>query len=151
MKYALISKAQRWGWSLLPCLLLVSERCSAQFVEASFQIEGTSWPRSSSGERTEHRRIYGARCIFGTNIWLPQRKPYRRSRLGDRPDFLHGRRYRTRRRRNLLSATAGRLAAFECANSPTPAAPDRGSGTFAIIIQPVVFGSIPLRTVRAFF
>ena len=35
--------------------------------------------------------------------WLPLRKPYRRrSQFGNRPEFLHGRRYRRRRRRNLL-------------------------------------------------
>src|SRR6266516_1831516 len=70
MKHALINKVQKWSWSLLSCLLLVSERCSAQFVEVSFQIEGTSWPRNPSGQRTEHQRTYHARCIFGTNIWM---------------------------------------------------------------------------------
>jgi hypothetical protein len=55
--------------ALLPCLLLSSQHSPAQYVEVSARIEGTSWPYSPSGEKTEHRRSYTTRCIFGTNLW----------------------------------------------------------------------------------
>jgi hypothetical protein len=70
MKFALINKAQKWGAVFLPCLLLVAERCPAQFVEVYLQIEGTSWPLDSSGQQSEHHRIYNARCVFGSSNWL---------------------------------------------------------------------------------
>lgn len=69
MKNAVPKKVRVWTTALLPCLLLSSQHSPAQYVEVSAQIEGTSWPYSPLGEKTEHRRSYTTRCIFGTNLW----------------------------------------------------------------------------------
>jgi hypothetical protein len=70
MKFILTNNSQKWGAAILSCLLLVTERSPAQFVEVSLQIEGISWPQSSAAQQTENRRTYTARCVFGTNNWL---------------------------------------------------------------------------------
>jgi hypothetical protein len=65
-----MDKAQKWGAAFFCCLLLVTARSPAQFVEVSMQIEGTSWALNSAGQLAEHRRTNSVRCVFGTNDWL---------------------------------------------------------------------------------
>lgn len=69
MKCALIQKAQKLSAALLPSLVLTIAQSSAQNVEVFFRLDVTVWP-DSTGQQTEHRRIYDGRCIFGTNGWL---------------------------------------------------------------------------------
>src|SRR5690349_8533482 len=62
--------AHTLGLALLSCLMLAHERCSAQFVEVSFQIEVTSSPRDPSKQRIALRLAHDGRCVFGTNLWM---------------------------------------------------------------------------------
>jgi hypothetical protein len=72
MKCALSQKLQKLSAAILPSLLLTTAETSAQNVEVLFQLDITVWPHLAE-PRTEHRKIYNGRCIFGTGGWLIER------------------------------------------------------------------------------
>ncbi len=69
MNCLFIKKAQMVGGAFLLFLLLPKDLIAGQYLDATFQIEGSFWPLHS-GEKTEHRKTYTGHCVFGTNEWL---------------------------------------------------------------------------------
>ena len=65
MNYIFSRKAHEIGAAFLTFLLLTSDVMASQYVDATFQVEATSW-----GNWGEHRKTCTGHCIFGTNEWL---------------------------------------------------------------------------------